>query len=74
MLEFFQRASSSRRFVWALNVDVPPTIMVNVTVRSKNPVGPEDLILHLIEKISAQGANFKVLEFHALTIADRVSA
>jgi homoaconitase/3-isopropylmalate dehydratase large subunit len=42
---------------------VPPTIMVNVTVRSKNPVGPEDLILHLIEKISAQGANFKILEF-----------
>ena len=54
--------------VWALgtvlNVEVPPTIKVVVTGRFKKFVGPKDLILHLIGKISAQGANFKVLEFH----------
>jgi 3-isopropylmalate/(R)-2-methylmalate dehydratase large subunit len=31
-------------------------------------VGPKDLILHLIGKLSAQGANFRVLEFHGKTI------
>ena len=31
-------------------------------------VGPKDLILHLIGRISAQGANFKVIEFHGKTI------
>jgi 3-isopropylmalate/(R)-2-methylmalate dehydratase large subunit len=58
--------------VWALgtvlNVEVPPTIKVVVTGRFKKFVGPKDLILHLIGKISAQGANFKVLEFHGPTI------
>jgi len=58
--------------VWALgsvlNVEVPPTIKVVVTGRFKRFVGPKDLILHLIGKISAQGANFKVLEFHGETI------
>ena len=29
---------------------------------------PKDLILHLIGKLTAQGANFKVLEFHGETI------
>jgi 3-isopropylmalate/(R)-2-methylmalate dehydratase large subunit len=59
--------------VWALgialNVEVPPTIKVNVTGEFKEFVGPKDLILHLIGKISAQGANFKVLEFHGPTMA-----
>ena len=58
--------------VWALgtvlNVEVPPTIKVVVTGRFKKFVGPKDLILHLIGKITAQGANFKVLEFHGETI------
>ncbi|HEX8897442.1 MAG TPA: 3-isopropylmalate dehydratase large subunit [Chthoniobacterales bacterium] len=58
--------------VWALgialNIEVPPTIKVNVAGTFKEFVGPKDLILHLIGKISAQGANFKVLEFHGPTI------
>jgi 3-isopropylmalate/(R)-2-methylmalate dehydratase large subunit len=53
--------------VWALgtvlNVEVPATIKVVVTGKFKKFVGPKDLILHLIGKITAQGANFKVLEF-----------
>jgi 3-isopropylmalate/(R)-2-methylmalate dehydratase large subunit len=60
--------------VWALgavlNVEVPATIKVVVSGRFKEFVGPKDLILHLIGKISAQGANFKVLEFHGRTIRD----
>jgi 3-isopropylmalate/(R)-2-methylmalate dehydratase large subunit len=58
--------------VWALgtvlNVEVPATIKVVVSGRFKRHVGPKDLILHLIGRISAQGANFKVLEFHGDTI------
>jgi len=58
--------------VWSLgsvlNVEVPATIKVNVTGTFKKFVGPKDLILHLIGKISAQGANFKVIEFHGPTI------
>jgi 3-isopropylmalate/(R)-2-methylmalate dehydratase large subunit len=58
--------------VWALgtalNVEVPSTIKVNVRGRFKKFVGPKDLILHLIGKLSAQGANFKVIEFHGQTI------
>jgi 3-isopropylmalate/(R)-2-methylmalate dehydratase large subunit len=53
--------------VWALgtalNVEVPPTIKVVVSGKFKKFVGPKDLILHLIGRITAQGANFKVLEF-----------
>jgi 3-isopropylmalate/(R)-2-methylmalate dehydratase large subunit len=58
--------------VWALgtvlNVEVPATIKVNVEGRFKKFVGPKDLILHLIGKLTAQGANFKVIEFHGSTI------
>ncbi len=58
--------------VWALgtvlNVEVPATIKVVVSGRFKKFVGPKDLILHLIGKLTAQGANFKVLEFHGDTI------
>ncbi len=58
--------------VWALgqavNIEVPATIKVNVTGRFQKFVGPKDLILHLIGKLGAQGANFKVLEFHGPTI------
>jgi 3-isopropylmalate/(R)-2-methylmalate dehydratase large subunit len=52
----------------AVNVEVPETIRVNVTGRFPRFVGPKDLILHLIGMISAQGANFKVIEFYGETI------
>ncbi|HUI11717.1 MAG TPA: 3-isopropylmalate dehydratase large subunit [Bacteroidota bacterium] len=58
--------------VWALgcalNVEVPETIRVDVAGAFPPFVGPKDLILHLIGALSAQGANFKVLEFHGETI------
>ena len=58
--------------VWTLgsvlNVPVPPTIKVVVTGKLGKFVEPKDIILHLIGKISAEGANFKVLEFHGETI------
>jgi 3-isopropylmalate/(R)-2-methylmalate dehydratase large subunit len=58
--------------VWALgsvlNVEVPSTIQIVVKGRFKKFVGAKDLILHLIGKLTAQGANFKVLEFHGPTI------
>lgn len=58
--------------VWALgralNVEVPPSIKVVVTGKFSPHVGPKDLILHLIGKLTAQGANFRVLEFHGETI------
>lgn len=58
--------------VWALgtvlNVEVPATIKAIVKGAFDKYVGPKDLILHLIGKISAQGANFKVLEFHGPAI------
>jgi 3-isopropylmalate/(R)-2-methylmalate dehydratase large subunit len=64
--------------VWALgtvlNVEVPPTIKVVVKGRFKKYVGPKDLILHLIGRISAQGANFKVLEFHGPTISSMTTS
>jgi len=52
----------------ALNVEVPPTIKVVVKGRFPKHVGPKDLILHLIGKLTAQGANFRVLEFHGKAI------
>lgn len=52
----------------ALNVEVPATIKVVVKGEFAPNVGPKDLILHLIGKISAQGANFRVIEFHGETI------
>jgi 3-isopropylmalate/(R)-2-methylmalate dehydratase large subunit len=58
--------------VWTLgtvlNVEVPKTIKVIVSGKFKKLVSPKDLILHLIGKLSAQGANFKVIEFHGDTI------
>jgi len=58
--------------VWALgsvlNVQVPGTIKVNVRGEFHPWVQPKDLILYIIGKISAQGANFKVLEFHGEAI------
>jgi 3-isopropylmalate/(R)-2-methylmalate dehydratase large subunit len=58
--------------VWALgtvlNVEVPATIKVVVRGRFRRFVSAKDLILHLIGRLTAQGANFKVLEFHGETI------
>lgn len=58
--------------VWTLgrvlNVEVPATIKVITSGRLKKFVTAKDLILYLIGKISAQGANFKVLEFHGEAI------
>jgi len=58
--------------VWTLgtvlNVEVPGTIKVVINGELQKHVSPKDIILHLIGKISAQGANFKVIEFHGDTI------
>ncbi len=58
--------------VWALgsvlNVEVPATIKVTVKGIFKKFVGPKDLILYLIGKLTAEGANFKVIEFHGPTM------
>ena len=58
--------------VWTLgrvlNVEVPGTIKVEVSGEFPRGVGPKDLILHLIGTLTAEGANFKVIEFHGETI------
>jgi 3-isopropylmalate/(R)-2-methylmalate dehydratase large subunit len=60
--------------VWTLgtvlNVEVPGTIKVVVNGELPKFVSPKDIILHLIGKFSAQGANFKVIEFHGDTIRE----
>jgi 3-isopropylmalate/(R)-2-methylmalate dehydratase large subunit len=58
--------------VWTLgtvlNVEVPATIKVVVKGKFNKYTAPKDLILYLIGQISAEGANFKVIEFHGETI------
>ncbi len=58
--------------VWAigrvLNVEVPATIKVIVRGALPGGVQPKDVVLHLIGRIGAEGANFRVLEFHGDTI------
>jgi 3-isopropylmalate/(R)-2-methylmalate dehydratase large subunit len=58
--------------VWALgrvlNVQVPGTIKIVVSGRFQPYVGAKDLILYLVGKLTAKGANFQVLEFHGETI------
>jgi 3-isopropylmalate/(R)-2-methylmalate dehydratase large subunit len=58
--------------VWTLgkilNVEVPETLKVEIHGCLPDHVSAKDLILHLIGKISAQGANFKVIEFHGRAI------
>jgi 3-isopropylmalate/(R)-2-methylmalate dehydratase large subunit len=58
--------------VWSLgrilNVEVPATIKVDVHGAFRDDVYPKDLILHLIGRLTAEGANFKVLEFHGPAI------
>ena len=52
----------------ALNVEVPQTIKVEVSGHFPAHVGPKDLILHLVGLLTAEGANFRVIEFHGETI------
>jgi 3-isopropylmalate/(R)-2-methylmalate dehydratase large subunit len=58
--------------VWALgyavNVEVPATIKVNVSGVLPPMIGPKDLILHLVGTLGAAGATFRVLEFHGSAI------
>ncbi len=60
--------------VWALgtvlNVEVPATLRVNVSGHFPEFVGAKDLILFLIGKLGAEGANFKVIEFGGETITN----
>jgi 3-isopropylmalate/(R)-2-methylmalate dehydratase large subunit len=67
--------------VWTLgtvlNVEVPETIKVKVRGNFGRHVSAKDLILYLIGKISAEGANSKVIEYHGetirrMTISDRL--
>ncbi len=58
--------------VWTLgtvvNLEVPGTIKVVVSGTLHKHVSAKDLVLHLIGKLTAQGANFQVIEFHGETI------
>ena len=54
--------------VWALgsilNIEVPGTIKVVINGEFPSGVYAKDLILHLVGQLTAEGANFKVIEFH----------
>lgn len=57
---------------------VPETIRFNLTGKLPEGVFARDLILTIIGKISANGANYKAMEFggeglHTLSMADRIS-
>lgn len=58
--------------VWALgvalNIEVPATIKVEVDGQFAPNVGPKDLILHLVGLLSAEGANYRAIEFHGSAI------
>jgi 3-isopropylmalate/(R)-2-methylmalate dehydratase large subunit len=58
--------------VWSLgtifNVEVPATIKVVVNGALAEGVLPKDLILHIVGTLTAEGANFKVIEFHGEAI------
>lgn len=47
----------------ALNIEVPATIKVLVQGKFPANVLPKDLILYLIGQLTAEGANFKVIEY-----------
>ncbi|HOG29428.1 MAG TPA: 3-isopropylmalate dehydratase large subunit [Vicinamibacterales bacterium] len=59
--------------VWALgravNVQVPASIKVALHGRFGPAVSPKDAILHLVGLLTAEGANFKVIEFHGDAVA-----
>ena len=58
--------------VWALgvalNVEVPATIRVVVDGSFAPGVSPKDLILRLVGLLGAEGASFRVMEFHGSAI------
>jgi 3-isopropylmalate/(R)-2-methylmalate dehydratase large subunit len=58
--------------VWTLgivpNIEVPQTIKVAIEGQPGAGAGPKDIILALIGKMGAAGANFRVLEFHGEAI------
>jgi 3-isopropylmalate/(R)-2-methylmalate dehydratase large subunit len=58
--------------VWTLgtvlNVEVPDTIKVEVRGGFSKYVSAKDLILRIIGDLTAQGANFRVIEYHGETI------
>ncbi|ROL56272.1 3-isopropylmalate dehydratase large subunit [Bacteroidetes/Chlorobi group bacterium Naka2016] len=58
--------------VWTLgrilNVQVPETIKIVVNGKFKEFVEPKDLILYIVGLLGAEGANFKVIEFHGEAI------
>ena len=58
--------------VWALghvlNVEVPTTIKVIANGDFPEYVAPKDLVLKVIGMLSAEGANFKVIEYHGSAI------
>lgn len=60
--------------VWALgvalNIEVPQTIKVICNGTLPEFVSAKDLIIHIIGRITAEGANFKVLEFHGDAVRD----
>ena len=60
--------------VWALgsvfNVEVPGTIKVVVNGQLPRGVYAKDLILHLVGTLTAEGANFKIIEFHGDAISN----
>ncbi len=59
--------------VWALgravNVQVPASIKIVLRGQFRPAVSPKDVILHLVGLLTAEGANFKVIEFHGEAIA-----
>jgi len=64
--------------VWALgsvlNVTVPETIKVVTKGRFQDRVMTKDLILYIIGILTAQGANFNVIEFHGETVERTLDA
>ncbi|MCK4352201.1 3-isopropylmalate dehydratase large subunit [candidate division WOR-3 bacterium] len=59
--------------VWAtgkLWLKVPPTIKIKVKGNFKVWVSAKDLILYIIGKLSASGANYKAIEFYGNTISN----
>jgi 3-isopropylmalate/(R)-2-methylmalate dehydratase large subunit len=59
---------------YVLNVPVPGTIKVVANGKFRDNVYPKDFILYLIGKISAQGANFKVIEYHGDAIKNMTTS
>ncbi len=58
--------------VWALgcvlNVEVPPSIKVVAEGEFPEFTAPKDLVLKVVGDLSAEGANFKVIEYHGSAI------